>query len=50
LFRNSGFYKLTAEHAENAEQQNTLAVSGAQPAYMFLAFLGALSDLSGDFF
>jgi hypothetical protein len=37
---------LTAEHAEIAEKQNTLAVPGE--AGIFHAFLSALCDLCGE--
>jgi hypothetical protein len=37
---------LTAEHAEIAEKQNTLAVPGE--AGIFHAFLSALSELRGE--
>jgi hypothetical protein len=37
---------LTAEHAEIAEKQNTLAVPGE--AGIFHAFLSALSELCGE--
>jgi hypothetical protein len=49
LFHRGGEQKkadLTAEHAETAEKQNTLAVPGE--AGIFPAFLSALSDLRGE--